>query len=119
MLAHRPSPRGIEATADIRRSQPRFQGFADAFLGSEVFVEQVRGQLPQDRDLSEIPRAQRRPPAKPLRDYARLHPHRDDAIAAAYASGGYMLKQIGEYFGLHYAQVSRIVRRAMDAKYKT
>ena len=57
-------------------------------LGSETFVEQMRRQLPQERDLSEIPRAQRRLPAKPLSEYPRLHPDRDAAITAAYASGG-------------------------------
>ncbi|NEV63098.1 addiction module toxin RelE, partial [Thiorhodococcus minor] len=43
----------------------------------------------------------------------------DQAIAAAYASGGYTLKQIGDHFGLHYARISRIVRAAEKAKGKT
>jgi REP element-mobilizing transposase RayT len=89
------------------------------FLGSEAFVDTLRRRLPNDRDLSEVPHAQRRPPARPLADYAALYPTRDAAIAAAYASGGYTLKAIGEYFGLHYARVSRIVRRAREAKDKT
>lgn len=89
------------------------------FLGSETFVENLRRKLPRDRDLSEVPRAQRRPLPKPLPVYAGMHPDRDEAIAAAYASGGYTLKAIGDYFGLHYAQVSRIVRRMQDAKDKT
>jgi len=29
----------------------------------------------------------------------------------AYKSGGYTLKEIGEYFGLHYSRVSRIVAK--------
>jgi REP element-mobilizing transposase RayT len=89
------------------------------FLGSEAFVERVRRQLPSDRDLSDVPLAQRRSEAKPLPEYASLHPDRNEAIAAAYASGGYTLKEIGEYFGLHYAQISRVVRHAKQAKYKT
>ena len=88
------------------------------FLGSQAFVEHVRHQLPQGQDLSKIPRAQRRSPAKPLPEYASLHPDRDEAIAAAYVSGGFTLKEIGDYFGLHYAQVSRIVRRVKNAKCK-
>jgi REP element-mobilizing transposase RayT len=89
------------------------------FLGSERFVEGLRQTLPRERDLSEVPRAQRRPPPKPLAEYAAMSAERDRAIAAAYASGGYTLKAIGEYFGLHYAQISRIVRRVGDAKCKT
>lgn len=89
------------------------------FLGSEAFVDNLRHRLPKNRDLSEVPRTQRRPPAKPLADYAGLYPKRNAAIAAAYASGGYTLKEIGEYFGLHYARISRIVRQAREAKDKT
>jgi hypothetical protein len=82
-------------------------------------VDDLRRQLPNDRDLSEVPRAQRRPPAKPLTEYAALYADRAAAIAAAYASRGYTLKEIGEYFGLHYARVSRIVGRAREATGKT
>jgi hypothetical protein len=79
------------------------------FLGSQTFVEAMRRNLPNDRDLSEIPRAQRRPLPKGLAEYAKMHPRRDDAIAAAYAGGGYTMKAIGEHFGLHYSQVNRMV----------
>ncbi len=103
----------------IGQAGPWEQLRQQVFLGSEAFVENLRRRLPTDRDLSEVPRAQRRPPAKPLAEYAALHPDRDVAIAAAYASGGYTLKEIGEYFGLHYARVSRIVRGAKKAKGKT
>ncbi|MBV7317637.1 helix-turn-helix domain containing protein, partial [Shewanella sp. NIFS-20-20] len=37
-----------------------------------------------------------------------------EAIVNAYASGGYTQKQIGDHFGLHYSQISRII-----AKFKT
>ncbi len=89
------------------------------FLGDETFVAATQRKRPGDRDLSEIPRAQRRPSGKPLTEYARQHALRDDAIAAAYAGGGHTMKAIGSFFGLHYSQVSRIVRRKEDAKYKT
>ncbi len=84
------------------------------FLGSETFVERVRSVLPRDRDLSEVPREQRRPRARPLADYARLHSDRDAAMAAACASGGYTLKAIGDYFGVHYTRVSHIIRGRRD-----
>lgn len=47
--------------------------------------------------------------AKPLTHYVQQCKERDEAIALAYASGGYGLKEIGEHFGLHYSRVSRIV----------
>jgi len=103
----------------IGQSGPWAQLKQQVFLGSDVFVEELSRWLPKDRDLSEVPLAQRRPLAKPLAEYVSLYPDRDQAIAAAYASGGYTLKEIGDHFGLHYARISRIVRAAEDAKGKT
>jgi len=88
-------------------------------LRAETFVEGLRRRLPPDRDLAEIPRAQRRPKPRPLSEYSRTDRDRDEAIAAAYASGGYTLKEVGTFFGLHYAQVSRIARSVRDAKRNT
>ena len=80
------------------------------FLGGEDFVEAMQRQLPQG-DLREVPRLQRRGPARPLADYARAH-ERNQAMAAAYRSGDYTMKQIADHFGVHYATVSRAVRRS-------
>ena len=41
------------------------------FLGLEAFVETMRQQIPTNRDLTELPQARQRPPAKPLADYLR------------------------------------------------
>jgi putative transposase len=88
------------------------------FLGSEAFVENFRRNIPKDRDLSEIPRAQRRPVPKTLAEYARGSFDRDKATATAYASG-YTKEAIGEHFGLHYSQVIRIVNRMRNARFQT
>ena len=42
----------------------------------------------------------------------------DQAITAAYSSGGYSMREIGDFFGPHYSRVSKIVRsfRAANAK---
>lgn len=89
------------------------------FLGDDRFVEEMQGLVAEARDLTEVPSTQRRPVAKPLAHYAGKHRDRDEAIVAAYASGGYGLKEIGEHFGLHYSRVSRIVRAHEKAKGKT
>ena len=89
------------------------------FPGSEAFVDNFRRRPPKGRDVSEAPRAQRHPPAKPLVEYAAVSADRDEAIATAYASGGYTVKEIGAYFGLHYARASRIGQAAKKAKDKT
>jgi len=43
---------------------------------------------------------------------------RDGAIATAWASGGYTPREIGDYSGVHYSRVSRIVRSAERARVK-
>jgi REP element-mobilizing transposase RayT len=88
------------------------------FLGSEQFVTELQTQLDAGKDLSEIPARQRRAPPKPLPVYV-ARKDRDAAIAEAYASGGYSMKEIGDHFGLHYSYVSRIVRRVETARRKT
>lgn len=77
------------------------------YVGDDDFVERVAARA--QRVSSEVPRRQRA--MKSLARYARDAGDRDGAIRAAYASGAYTLKAIGDHFGLHYATVSRIARR--------
>jgi hypothetical protein len=42
----------------------------------------------QEGKLSEVPLKQRRKPAKTLKEYQEGNAHRDDAIIAAFQSGG-------------------------------
>lgn len=105
----------------VGRSQPCPWGQLknQIYLGSEGFVEKMQANLDAGKDLSEIPAQQRRAPVKPLEHYATQVRDRDAAITAAYASGGYSMKEIGDYFGLHYSYVSRIINRAGKARDKT
>ena len=89
------------------------------YLGSDDFVERVQRRIVKDKDLSEVPRAQKRAVVKPLEYYDQKYRNRDSAIQHAYASGGYSMKAIGDYFGLHYSRVSRIVNCERMAKNKT
>jgi len=90
------------------------------FRGSEAFTEAMRAKVPRGRDYRKVPQARPRPTAKPIRDYAREHADRDFAIAAAYESCGYTMRDIGDYFGLHYySRVSKIVGKSEMAKGKT
>ncbi len=85
-------------------------------LGTDAFVEVMLAKVADDADLDEIPAARRRPAAETLKYYQETSKTRDDAIAAAYRSGGYSLKDIGRHFGLHYSTVSRIVRAKENAR---
>lgn len=82
------------------------------FLGDDNFVQSHLALLSEPDKLADIPKKQRRGVVKTLTEYEHLAQTRDDAIAAAYKSGGYTLKEIGHYFGLHYSRVSRVVAKS-------
>ncbi len=86
------------------------------FLGSDAFVDDMQLRIEQRESLQEIPRRQRAGRARSLSEFAAEADSRDAAIRAAYASGGYTLNEIGQYFGLHYSRVSRIVKSADGGK---
>ena len=89
------------------------------FLGSDDFVEKVQAGMDVGKDLREVPMKQRRPVPKALAHYSAQSEDRDSAIVAAYGSGGYSMREIGDHFGLHYSYVSRIISRARKATGKT
>ena len=80
------------------------------YLGSDQFADKVQRQITSGgSNLEEIPQVQRRPPAKPLAYYRRRYGNKKEAMARAYLSGGYLLKEVGQYFGVHISTVSRAV----------
>ena len=83
------------------------------YLGSDDFVESMRKKLDGSNKESskEISRLQRRPLAKPLQWYEDNTADRKQAMAFAYASGDYSMKEISEWFGVHYSTVSRAVKK--------
>ena len=86
------------------------------FLGTDSFVASMRRKVPKGRDLREIPQTKARVTAKPLDYYAHRHANRNRAISAAYASGGYTMQNIGDFFGLHYSRVSKIIQADDQAR---
>ena len=82
------------------------------YLGDEHIINSVQSLIDANKDLSEIPSPQARPQAKKLHEYLSLENNRNQAIARAYNSGGYTLKEIASYFNLHYSTVSVIVKNS-------
>ena len=80
------------------------------FLGSEDFVTQIQTRIIESPTIREVPRAQRRAMAPSLTDLAEQYP-RDEAMAQAYRSGQHTMLEIAKHFGVHYATVSRAVKR--------
>ena len=87
------------------------------YLGSQHFMAKMQSSPVSDRVLDEIPRIQRRSPAKPLTDYQTAYaddPH--TGMALAYLSGDHAMKAVADAFGVHYATVSRAVKAYEDAE---
>jgi len=89
------------------------------FLGDEEFVEDMQSKLNLNQELSEIPMAQRRKVPKALDYYSNQYSDRNEGIIAAYRSGGYSMKEIGEHFGVHYSSVSKIIKAGGNSRFKT
>jgi hypothetical protein len=87
------------------------------FLGSEAFGDRMRAQL-SDTDLREVPRAQTRRAPPPLERFTDTE-DRHAGMVAAYRTGAYSIKEIGDAFGAHYATVSRAIRRVEMSDCKT
>ena len=81
------------------------------YLGDDNFVDEMQCKMAEDINLDEVPSRQKRPVPKPLDYYSSVSPSRNGAIYLAYRSGGYSMKGIADYFGLHYSSVSKIVAK--------
>jgi len=89
------------------------------YLGSDAFVDAMQRKMDGNRRLSEIPKTQRRPVARPLNLYFEKYRDRDTAIFEAFTSGAYNMREIGDHVGVHYSRISRIVGQIEKARVKT
>jgi putative transposase len=89
------------------------------YLGDDAFVETLQAMVTEDKDLSEVPSAQKRRLAKPIRKYIETAGSRDEGIYLAYRSGGYTMKAISDDLGLHYSTVSKIIKISENSRFKT
>ncbi len=86
------------------------------FLGTDRLIEQVRGCLDEKEGIREVPRVQRYVARPPLGEIIKRRSGKektvgDRVIYDAYVRYGYTMKEIAEHLGVHYATVSRAIRR--------
>lgn len=87
------------------------------FLGTEGFAERLTPLMAEQKRFTEIPRKQRyatRPSLTDLLGATRKvgREENDQTIHRACAVYGYTHKEIADYLGVHYATVSRAIKRA-------
>jgi len=85
------------------------------YLGTDQFVEDMQSKIDPSQSLLDIPRKQKQSPPRPLSYYEKSYAVRDEAMVYAYSSGHYTLVEVGDWFGVSYATVSRAVK-AVECK---
>lgn len=80
------------------------------YLGDEVFVEKVQKNMGVQGKNLQRPKIKKRSIAKSLAEYKKKAQTRDEAIVQAYASGAYSYQELGDYFGLHFTRIGKIVK---------
>ncbi len=105
----------------LRTRSPWVELKGQTLLGDERFVKKVkrllRGRETLRETLKEIPRAQRYATRRSLEELflgiaGKGKERRDRAICESCIKHGYTMKEIAECPGLHYATVSRRIKRA-------
>jgi REP element-mobilizing transposase RayT len=82
------------------------------YLGDDAFVNKMQSKLQTNAMSTEIPRQQRQGNLKTLADYKTdFSNNRDQGMALAYLQDGYSMQQVANFFQVHYATVSRAVRK--------
>ena len=92
--------------ADGLRQDPWQELRGQIYLGSEHFARILNE---PSEEIEEIPRTQWQPVQRPLDELFRKHGA--NALALAYREEGYRLSEIAEHLGVHYATVSRRLRK--------
>jgi len=80
------------------------------YLGDQNFIDRLQQHIGEKEKDLQIPKIQKRSIAKRIQEYAKMSRSRDEAIVKAYASGAYSYQELGEYFGLHFTRIGKIVR---------
>lgn len=80
------------------------------FLGTDNFVQEMLNKIEPEKNLLGIPKAQYTPHNFIIEAFEKNSTNRNECMRLAYESGRFTLGEIGNYFGLHYSSVSRIVK---------
>jgi putative transposase len=82
------------------------------YLGTDEFVNEMLKKIEPQMNLIDIPKSQYQADQGTLKEIVEKTNTRNEGIQAAYKSGQFSLKEIGDYFGLHYSSISKIVKKS-------
>jgi hypothetical protein len=100
--------------ARIGEEAPRGDLNGGVFLGNQPFVDEVKNLFGEKEGMQGIPRTQRYALRRPLSEFFEEGSGEAEGLMRAYRTYAYTLKEIGEHLGVHYATVSRRIKRAKN-----
>ncbi len=103
----------------IKKESPWKDLRGGTFLGKENFIEEVKEFLKGKERIKEIPRIERfvgRPPLKEIFGEIKTKPLEIKGMYAAHVQYGYTLKEIGDFLGIHYSTVSKLLKGVRGEK---
>jgi len=103
----------------IKKESPWKDLKGRTFLGKENFIEKVKEFLKGKERIKEIPRIERfvgRPPLKEIFGEIKTKPLEIKGMYAAHVRYGYTLKEIGDFLGIHYSTVSKLLKEVRGEK---
>jgi putative transposase len=95
----------------INKESPLKQVKGQIFLGSDYFLAKMEQFTEQKEQLIEIPKKQLYALRPPLDKIFQTKDKREIKIYQASQKYGYTLKEIGQYLGLHYTTISKIIKK--------
>ncbi len=81
------------------------------YLGKDPFINEMLKKIDPQMNLIDIPKTQYEIENYSLKEIEEQASTRNEGIQAAYKCGQFSLKEIGDYFELHYSSVSKIVKK--------
>ncbi|MCE0721879.1 transposase [Legionella resiliens] len=98
-------------TDGVRSKSPWSNLKKQIYLGSDEFIKEMLKKIDPQMNLIDIPKTQYKTEKYTLKQIEQKAGSRNEGILVAYKSGQFSLKEIGDYFGLHYSTVSKIVKK--------
>ncbi len=104
--------------AGLKADAPWKEITGQIYLGSEKFISKIKKFISGKETIREIPKTQRYITRPSLEDIFKQKDksNKDKAVYEAHVRYGYTLKDTADYLGVHYATVSRIVKRVEEKK---
>lgn len=107
-------------SAGLKAETPWKKIKGQLYLGDEKFIARIKELIRGKETLKEIPRMQRYITKPPLEGIIKHKGKklREDAVHEAHVRYGYTLKDIAEYLGVHYATISRTIKKVEERRKK-